>query len=121
VRMAPSSDPAHTGDESAHGFIDTVQRADRPDKDELSVGGTSRFSWHWRTVSGIFGFQLIGMYTLSANGIPAADGGFSQIMMATRRDTEMERLMLKEGLMAAYVVSKELEQLSVRYGRLIGR
>jgi hypothetical protein len=30
--MAPSSDPAHTGDESAHGSIDTVQRADRPDK-----------------------------------------------------------------------------------------
>jgi hypothetical protein len=60
-----SSDSAHTGDECAHGFIDPVQRADGPNKDELSAGGISRSWWHWRTVSWIFGFQLIGMFILS--------------------------------------------------------
>jgi hypothetical protein len=66
-------------------------------------------------------FALIAMWSLRQNGIPAADGGFLQIMMATRGDTEMERLVLKEGLMATDNVSKELEQLNVRYGRLIGQ
>jgi hypothetical protein len=65
-------------------------------------------------------FALIAMWSLRQNGIPAADGGFLQIMMATRGDTEMERLVLKEGLMAADDVSNDLKQLTVRYGRFIG-
>jgi hypothetical protein len=64
-------------------------------------------------------FGMIAVWALHQNGVPAADGGFLQIMMATRGDTEMERLVLKEGLKAGGEVSKELGALKVRYGQLI--
>jgi hypothetical protein len=59
-------------------------------------------------------FASIVMWSLRQNGIPAADGGFLQIMMATRGDIEMERRVLKDGVMAADEMSKELEHLNVR-------
>jgi hypothetical protein len=65
-------------------------------------------------------FAVIAIFSLSRNGTPAADGGFLQIMTATRGNTKMERLVLKERLMAIDSVSKELKDLKIRYGELIG-
>jgi hypothetical protein len=64
-------------------------------------------------------FAVIATWSLWRNGIPAADGGFLQIMMATRGNTVMERLVLKERLMAADSISKELKSLKIRYGELV--
>jgi hypothetical protein len=52
--------------------------------------------------------------------MPAADGGFLQIMAATRGNTAMERLALQENLTAVENMSVELKALKVRYGELIG-
>jgi hypothetical protein len=52
--------------------------------------------------------------------MPAADGGFMQIMMATRGNTEMERLVLKDSLAAIDNMSEELKSLKIRYGELVG-
>jgi hypothetical protein len=65
-------------------------------------------------------FALIAIWSLWRNGMPAADGGFLQIMMATRGNTEMERLVLKERLAAIDNMSKELRNLKIRYGELVG-
>lgn len=64
-------------------------------------------------------FGIIAVWSLHQNGEPAADGGFLQVMMATRGDTEMERLVLKEGVKASGEISKELGALKVWYGQLI--
>jgi hypothetical protein len=61
------------------------------------------------------------MWSLFQNGIPAADGGFLQVMMATRGDTQMERLVLKNGSMAADDMLKKLGSLKVRYGELVSQ
>jgi hypothetical protein len=45
-------------------------------------------------------FAVIAIWSLRRNGAPAADGGFLQIMIATRGNTEMEKLVLKERLTA---------------------
>jgi hypothetical protein len=66
-------------------------------------------------------FAVIGMWSLFQNGIPAADGGFLQVMMATRGDTQMERLVLKNGSMAADDMLKKLGSLKVRYGELVSQ
>jgi hypothetical protein len=65
-------------------------------------------------------FAILAIWSLWRNGIPAADGGFLQIMMATRGNTEMERLVLKERLMTTDGMSKELSDLKIRYGELGG-
>jgi hypothetical protein len=65
-------------------------------------------------------FAAIAIWSLWRNGIPAADGGFLQIMMATRGNTEMERLVLKDRLAAIDNMSKELKSLKIRYGELVG-
>jgi hypothetical protein len=41
-------------------------------------------------------------------------------MMATRGNTEMERLVLKDRLAAIDNMSKELKSLKIRYGELVG-
>jgi hypothetical protein len=66
-----------------------------------------------------FFFAAIATWSLWRNGIPAADGGFLQIMMATRGNTVMERLVLEERLVAVDSISKELKSLKIRYGELI--
>lgn len=66
-------------------------------------------------------FAAIAMWSLHQNGTPAADGGFLQVMMATRGDTEMERLVLREGAVAADDVPKNLGNLKIRYGELLGQ
>jgi hypothetical protein len=43
------------------------------------------------------------------HGIPAADGGFLHITMATRGDTGMERLVLRKGLVAEEHVSQDFQ------------
>lgn len=40
-------------------------------------------------------FDVIAIWSLYRNGEAAADGGFLQVMMATRGDTKTERLVLK--------------------------
>jgi hypothetical protein len=66
-------------------------------------------------------FAAIAMWSLHQNGTPAADGGFLQVMMATRGDTEVERLVLIEGATAVDDISEDLGNLKVRYGHLIGQ
>ncbi|CAN9172212.1 unnamed protein product [Alternaria sp. RS040] len=65
-------------------------------------------------------FAAIAIWSLSRNGTPAADGGFLQIMTATRGNAEMERLVLREKLTAVEDMSVELKALKVRYGELVG-
>jgi hypothetical protein len=65
-------------------------------------------------------FAVIAIWSLWRNGMPAADGGFLQIMMATRGNTEMERLVVRERLMAINKISDELKSLKIRYGELVG-
>jgi hypothetical protein len=65
-------------------------------------------------------FAIIAIWSLWRNGVPAADGGFLQIMMATRGNTEMERLVVRERLMAINKISDELKSLKIRYGELVG-
>ncbi|KAH7402200.1 hypothetical protein DE146DRAFT_631451 [Phaeosphaeria sp. MPI-PUGE-AT-0046c] len=64
-------------------------------------------------------FGAIAVWSLHQNGVPAADGGFLQVMMATRGKTEMERLALREGVKAGNDISRELGSLKVRYGQLV--
>ncbi|KAF2823394.1 hypothetical protein CC86DRAFT_298749, partial [Ophiobolus disseminans] len=66
-----------------------------------------------------FVFGLVAMWSLWRNGVAATDGGFLQVMMATRGSTEMERLVLKEGPVATDQVSEELKRLRARYGELV--
>jgi hypothetical protein len=65
-------------------------------------------------------FAAIAIWSLSRNGTPAADGGFLQIMMATRGNTEMERLVLRERQMTIENMPPELKSLKIRYGELVG-
>ena len=64
-----------------------------------------------------FGLLIVGLGlgSLWHNGVPASDG-FMQIMMATRGRTDMERLVLEQGLVDSNEASKELKDLKVRYG-----
>lgn len=64
-------------------------------------------------------FAVLAIVSLSRNGTPAADGGFLQIITATRGNTEMERLMLREKLTTVENMSVELRALKVRYGELL--
>ncbi|KAF2275424.1 uncharacterized protein EI97DRAFT_434264 [Westerdykella ornata] len=61
----------------------------------------------------------VGIWALLANGVPATDGGFLQIMMATRGRTEMEELVLREGLVGTSDLSRELLGLRIRFGELV--
>jgi hypothetical protein len=61
----------------------------------------------------------IAIWSLWQNGVPAADGGFLQIMIATRGNTEMERLVLRERTTAINNISQELQNLKIRYGELV--
>jgi hypothetical protein len=65
-------------------------------------------------------FAAVAIWSLWRNGMPAADNGFLQIMMATRGNTEMERLVLRERLTAIENMSAELKSLKIRYGELVG-
>jgi hypothetical protein len=67
-----------------------------------------------------FGLLIVGLglSSLWHNGVPASDG-FMQVMMATRGRTEMERLVLEQGLVDVNKASKELKDLKVRYGELV--
>jgi hypothetical protein len=58
-------------------------------------------------------FVAIAIWSLWSNGIPAADGDFLQIMMATRGNTEIERLVLRERLTAIDSMSDKLKSLKI--------
>ncbi|EDU49127.1 hypothetical protein A1F94_005174 [Pyrenophora tritici-repentis] len=65
-------------------------------------------------------FAAMATWSLLQNGVPAADGGFLQIMLATRGNTEMNRRVLEEGATTVEDISDELKSLEVRYGELLG-
>lgn len=65
-------------------------------------------------------FAAMATWSLLQNGVPAADGGFLQIMLATRGNTEMNRRVLEEGATTVEDMSDELKSLEVRYGELLG-
>lgn len=56
----------------------------------------------------------IAVRALHKNGVPAADGGFLQIMVTTRGNTEMERLVVEQGPGSVEEMGKETLQLRVR-------
>ncbi|KAH7121065.1 hypothetical protein B0J11DRAFT_438300, partial [Dendryphion nanum] len=66
-------------------------------------------------------FILIRMYCMWCNGAPVADGGFLQVMLATRGNTDIERLALENIAMNADDILKELKRLKLRYGKLVIR
>lgn len=63
-------------------------------------------------------FTIVALWSCWRNDNAATDGGFIQIMLATRGATEMERLVLKEGCTSADNMPQELKQLKLRYGQL---
>jgi hypothetical protein len=63
-------------------------------------------------------FAGIGTWSLLQNGTSAVDGGFMEVMMATRGRTEMEELVLKHGTRGKSG-SRELLDLEIRYGELL--
>jgi hypothetical protein len=67
-----------------------------------------------------FGLLIVGLGLVSLweNGVPSSDG-FMQVMMTTRGRTEMERSVLKQGLVDINEASGELKDLKVRYGELV--
>jgi hypothetical protein len=62
---------------------------------------------------------ILGLWSLYQNEIPAADGSFLQIVMATKGGTKLEELVIKQGLVGSTEVSKELKDLKVRFGELV--
>ena len=60
------------------------------------------------------------MYSICRNGTPATNGSFLQIMTATRGNTEMERLVLRQDLTKMDKLPVKLRSLNVRYGELVG-
>jgi hypothetical protein len=50
--------------------------------------------------------------------MPAADGGFLQVMITTRGDTEMERLVIEQGPESVEKIKGELSSLRVRLGEV---
>lgn len=66
------------------------------------------------------GFGLVilvfGLFAMHENGMPVADGGFIQVMMATRGSTEVEPLVRKQGLVSTSAISKEPKNLKIRHG-----
>jgi len=65
-------------------------------------------------------FAGIAIYLVCRNGTPATNGGFLQIMTATRGNTEMERLVLRQVLTKMDKLLVELRSLKLRYGELVG-
>ena len=64
-------------------------------------------------------FMAIAIWSLWRNHVPAADGGFLQIMMATVGDTHMGRIILEGRVAAIDDISDEMKTLEIRYGQLI--
>jgi hypothetical protein len=62
---------------------------------------------------------IVGLLSMWQNGVPATDGGFVQVMMATRGRTEMETLVLQHGLANPGALSEKLQDLRIRYGELV--
>jgi hypothetical protein len=69
----------------------------------------------------VFGLVILalGLLSLNQNGVPVADGGFVQVMMATKGNTRMEEIVVDQGLTGPEAISGELKALKVRYGELI--
>lgn len=69
-------------------------------------------------------YVCIGIRALKSNGVPALDGGFLQIMMATRGRTKMEKMVLADKVTTSAIrdssgLSEKTLKTRVRYGKLI--
>ena len=64
-------------------------------------------------------FMAIAIWSLWRNRVPAADGGFLQIMTARVGDTQLGRAILEGRLAALDEMSDELKSLEIRYGKLM--
>ncbi|KAI4625480.1 hypothetical protein J4E80_002611 [Alternaria sp. BMP 0032] len=64
-------------------------------------------------------FMAIAIWSLWRNRVPAADGGFLQIMTATVGDTRMGRVVMEGRVAATNDMSDELKSLEIRYGELV--
>jgi hypothetical protein len=65
-------------------------------------------------------FVGIGIWSLVANGVPATDGGFLQIVTTNTGRTEMERLIEKDKEdEEEESVREELLSMKIRYGELV--
>jgi hypothetical protein len=64
-------------------------------------------------------YVVVGIRALARNGVPATDGGFLQIMMATRGKTQMEKLVLETGFVGTKDLPKGLLDMRVRLGELV--
>jgi hypothetical protein len=65
--------------------------------------------------------NILGLFSLAFNGETAEDGGFLQIMLNTQGDTEMNRVARTRRVKEKKVFEKELLDLRVRYGELVGQ
>jgi len=63
-------------------------------------------------------YAIIGIRALIINGVPAVDGGFLQIMMATRGRTEMEDIIVAKMANGPSGLSEETLNIKVRFGEL---
>lgn len=62
---------------------------------------------------------ILGMFSLWSNAVPATDGGFLQVMMATKGGTKLEELVIQHGLSGSDAIPKEMKALKIRYGELV--
>lgn len=62
----------------------------------------------------------LGVYALRQNGVSAVDGGFLQLMTTTTGSATLEKLAAGGCLGGNESVPKELKELKVRFGELIG-
>jgi hypothetical protein len=66
-------------------------------------------------------FIVFGLKALRLNGVPATDGGFLQILMATTGDTEMNRIAGEASFKDVDNAPKKLLNMEVRLGDLTGQ
>lgn len=65
-------------------------------------------------------FAVAGLHALHRNGLPATDGGFLQVMMATSNDSAMTRAAGDAAFGGRDDAAKEPLDMKVRYGELVG-
>lgn len=65
-------------------------------------------------------FLLLGAYSLHKNGVPAIDGGFLQVLTTTTGSKRLEVAAARGCLGGDENMPKELLEMKIRFGELIG-
>ena len=65
-------------------------------------------------------FIVLGVWALRANGVPATDSGFLQILMTTRGSPIVDHLAAGGCLGGDHNVPGDLRELPVQFGELVG-